>query len=84
MSTIISYFNIHKHEKCNCQYFSFYEQLNIRAQMSWAWKTFYNLGTWKYILTWILATKCVYTTFTIFSIKYLVMCKIYTDVGGIK
>ena len=25
-----------------------------------------------------------YTTFTIFSMKYLVMCKVYTDVGGIK
>ena len=24
-----------------------------------------------------------YTTFTIFSMKYLVMCKVYTDVGGI-
>ena len=24
------------------------------------------------------------TTFTIFSMKYLVMCKVYTDVGGIK
>ena len=27
-----------------CQYFSFYEQLKIRAQLSWAWKKFYNLG----------------------------------------
>ena len=26
----------------------------------------------------------VYTTFTNFSMKYLVMCKVYTDVGGIK
>ena len=25
-----------------------------------------------------------YTNFTIFRMKYLVMCKIYTDVGGIK
>ena len=25
-----------------------------------------------------------YTTFTNFSMKYLVMCKVYTDVGGIK
>ena len=25
-----------------------------------------------------------YTTFTNFSTKYLVMCKVYTDVGGIK
>ena len=25
-----------------------------------------------------------YTTLTNFSMKYLVMCKVYTDVGGIK
>ena len=29
-----------------CRYFSFYEQLKIRAQLSWAWKQFYNLGGW--------------------------------------
>ena len=28
--------------------------------------------------------KIFYTTFTNFSMKYLVMCKVYTDVGGIK
>ena len=26
----------------------------------------------------------VYTTFTNFSTKYIMMCKVYTDVGGIK
>ena len=26
----------------------------------------------------------VYTTFTNFSTKYVVMCKVFTDVGGIK
>ena len=26
----------------------------------------------------------VYTTFTNFSMKYHLMCKVYTDVGGIK
>ena len=26
------------------RYFSFYEQLKFRAQLSWAWKKFYNLG----------------------------------------
>ena len=26
----------------------------------------------------------LYTTLTNFSTKYLVMCKVYTDVGGIK
>ena len=25
-----------------------------------------------------------YTTFTFFRVKYLVMCKVYTDVGDIK
>ena len=28
------------------QYFSFNEQLKLRAQLSWAWKKFYNLGAW--------------------------------------
>ena len=27
---------------------------------------------------------CCYTTLANFSTKYLVMCKVYTDVGGIK
>ena len=27
-----------------CRYFSFYEQLKFRAQLSWAWKKFYNLA----------------------------------------
>ena len=27
------------------RYFSFYEQLKFRAQLSWAWKKFYNLGS---------------------------------------
>ena len=26
------------------RYFSVYEQLKVRAQLSWAWKKFYNLG----------------------------------------
>ena len=30
----------------NCQYFSFYEQLKFRAQLSRAWKKFYNLWAW--------------------------------------
>ena len=29
-----------------CQYFSIYEQLKFRAQLSWARKKFYNLGAW--------------------------------------
>ena len=27
---------------------SFYEQLKFPAQLSWAWKMFYNLGSWSY------------------------------------
>ena len=30
--------------KLFCQYFSFYEQLKFRAQLSWAWIKVYNLG----------------------------------------
>ena len=26
----------------------------------------------------------IYTTFTNFSMKYLLICKVYTDVGGMK
>ena len=33
-----------------CQYFSFYEQLKFRAQLSWAWIKFYNLGARTHIL----------------------------------
>ena len=29
-----------------CWYFSVYEQLEFRAQFSWAWKKFYNLEAW--------------------------------------
>ena len=29
-----------------CWYFSFYEQLKFRAQLSLAWKFFYNLRAW--------------------------------------
>ena len=28
-----------------CRYFSFYKQLKFCAQLSWAWKKFYNLGS---------------------------------------
>ena len=30
---------------CILRHFSLYEQLKFRAQLSWAWKKFYNLGT---------------------------------------
>ena len=28
------------------QHFSFYKQLKFNAQLSWAWRKFYNLGAW--------------------------------------
>ena len=28
-----------------CRYFSFYDKLKFRTQLSWAWKMFYNLGS---------------------------------------
>ena len=31
-----------------CRYFSFYEQLKVSAQLSWAWQKFYNPGAWFY------------------------------------
>ena len=35
-----------------CRYFSFYEQLKFRAQLSWAWKKFYNLEVRKKVCHW--------------------------------
>ena len=32
----------------------------------------------------VLCNNIYYTTFTNLNTKYLVMCKVYTDVGGIK
>ena len=28
--------------------FTFYEQDKVRAQLSWPWKKFYNLGAWSW------------------------------------
>ena len=37
--------NSAEHEKCfNYLYFYFYDQVKFHAQLSWAWKKFYNLG----------------------------------------
>ena len=37
------------------------------------------------ISTWVYSYYIsLYTTLTNFSMKYLMMCKVYTDVGGIK
>ena len=33
-----------------CRYFSFYVKLKFRAQLSWAWKMFYNLGACSFIM----------------------------------
>ena len=66
---IFSSFNI-------CWHVDIYEHDKIRDQLSWAC-TNTNKQT---PMAWI---HC-YTTFTNFSTNYLVMCKVYTDVGGIK
>ena len=40
-----------------CRYIGFYEQLKFRAQLSWAWKKFYNLGAWAFTaLTFVAST----------------------------
>ena len=31
-----------------CQYFKIYKQNKFHAQLSWAWKKFYNLGAWSH------------------------------------
>ena len=38
-----------------CLYFSFYEQLKFRGQLSWPWKKFYNLGAWLHYFDCVLA-----------------------------
>ena len=58
------HFNIYEHDIYNicefesktilyCQHFSFYEQVEFRAHLIWAWKKFYNLGSW------LLYFKCI-------------------------
>ena len=34
------------------QYFSFYEQLKFRAQLSWAQKKIHNLRVWAGLMVW--------------------------------
>ena len=39
-----------EHEKSfNCWYYYFYDQVKFHAQLSWAWKRFYNLGTGSFL-----------------------------------
>ena len=38
----------------NCWHFNIYEQDKLRAQLSWIWKKFYNLGAWW--LVWVFAS----------------------------
>ena len=46
-STQLSMLSWVEHEKSlNCWYFYFYDQVKFHAQLSWAWKKFYNLGAW--------------------------------------
>ena len=41
------FFPAHKCENANnCWHCNIYEQEKFHAQLSWAWKKFYNLGAW--------------------------------------
>ena len=41
-------FSANKYENANyCWHFHIYEQIKFHAQVSWAWKTFYNFEAWK-------------------------------------
>ena len=57
--TIISMINIISDNlnarKSFLQHFRFYEQLKFHAQLSWAWKQFYNLGTWSRLIQTVYA-----------------------------
>ena len=43
-----------------CRYFSFYEQLKFRAQLSWAPKQFYNLGACFFLSFFLVPTMVMY------------------------
>ena len=53
-----------------CRYFSFYEWFKFRAQLSWAWKEFYNLGPWMIC--------CRYMYITVYQITYSCACMVVT------
>ena len=37
----------------SCGHFNIYEQGKFRAQLSWVWKKFYNLGAWSFdVVAW--------------------------------
>ena len=55
--------------------FTFVNRKKINAKLSWA----YHIITSRPDCSTVR-----YTTFTKFSIKYLMMCMVYTDDGGIK
>ena len=60
-----------------CRYFSVYDRLKFRAQLSWAWKKFYNLGArpiWGQGLLNVLKVllyMCVYFPESIYEFKKL-------------
>ena len=58
-----------------CWYFSFYEQLKFRAQLSWAWKYFHNIWAWPQLrLHWLNLLFSVTSLATIF-IVFAFICK---------
>ena len=60
-------------EKCWISwYFHTYEQLNFYAQLSWAWKKFYNLGAKSPSPAFLQVTPCDVTTANIFDIWNLI------------
>ena len=52
------------------QYVSYYEQLQFRAQLSWAWKKFYNLWAW-----WAKNIGPVSKTFWAWNCYFFLICQ---------
>ena len=75
MIQFIFYFNL---DKISTAYFSIITIVLYMRQLSMIFthQSLVSISLTLYSL--------IYTTFTNFSMKYLVMCKVYTDVGGIK
>ena len=53
----------------NCQYFKIHKQNKFHAQLSWAWKKFYNLGAWIF-------TVCIYLNDLFLHVKAHIKIKV--------
>ena len=64
-----------------CRYFSFYEQLKFHAQLSWAWKKFYNLGgqAWSFelLLTGAMSTNIMCKFVQLYLYSHCIVSLIY-------